>query len=167
MQDPKKREALIEHAWGAQRQLPTASHFVIILVRKPIDTRYGSDYTLHIMKDIKKLPDKEIEACKQTYKKFQLNGFDLADDRKLNDWASKQAYIALGNMMTSAALIGIDSCPIEGFDSRKISEVLRNEEMIDDEHFEVSVMVAFGYRDENQRIPDKTRQKFDDIVSWI
>lgn len=69
--------------------------------------------------------------------------------------------------MTSAALIGIDSCPIEGFDSRKISEVLIKENMIDDEHFEVSVMVAFGYRDENQRIPFKTRQAFNDVVSWI
>ncbi|MBL1704567.1 NAD(P)H-dependent oxidoreductase, partial [Klebsiella pneumoniae] len=100
-------------------------------------------------------------------KKFQETDFNLLQsDRAVFDWASKQTYIALGNMMTSAAQIGIDSCPIEGFDKEKVDSLLRQEGMIKEDNFEVSVMVAFGYRKEEPK-RDKTRQTMDTIVEWI
>lgn len=55
---------------------------------------------------------------------FQKSDYDLTDDRKLFDWASKQCYFALGNMMTAAALIGIDSCPIEGLEQKPTEAIL-------------------------------------------
>ena len=68
--------------------------------------------------------------------------------------------------MTSAAQIGIDSCPIEGFDKEKVGSLLRQEGIIQGDNFEVSVMVAFGYRKEDPK-RDKTRQTIDTIVEWI
>lgn len=68
--------------------------------------------------------------------------------------------------MTSAAQIGIDSCPIEGFDKEKVDSLLRQEGIIKENNFEVSVMVAFGYRKEEPK-RDKTRQTMDAIVEWI
>jgi nitroreductase len=53
--------------------------------------------------------------CILNFIEFQERDFDLDTDKKLFDWSSKQTYIALGNMITAAALTGIDSCPIEGF----------------------------------------------------
>lgn len=56
---------------------------------------------------------------------FQDGDFHLYEsDRAMFDWVSKQTYIALANMMTVAALIGIDSCPIEGFNYDKVHDIL-------------------------------------------
>jgi hypothetical protein len=52
--------------------------------------------------------------CILNYREFQESDFDLDTDKKLFDWSRKQTYIALGNMMTSAALVGID-VPLKGF----------------------------------------------------
>jgi nitroreductase len=46
------------------------------------------------------------------------------NERAILDWAGKQTYIALANIMTAAALIGIDSCPIEGFDMDAVNKIL-------------------------------------------
>ncbi len=55
-----------------------------------------------------------------------------------------QTYIALGNMMTAAAQIGIDSCPIEGFHREKLEEILEKEGIIDREQFGISSMVVLA-----------------------
>ena len=62
-------------------------------------------------------------------------------------------------MMTSAALLGIDSCPIEGFDLDKVTEILSDEGVLDTEQFGISVMVGFGYRaqEPNMAKLDKTK----------
>lgn len=65
------------------------------------------------------MTDETFEMVKERYKQFQENDLHLMEtDRTLFDWASKQTYIALGNMMTAAAQIGIDSCPVEGIQLR-------------------------------------------------
>ncbi len=81
------------------------------------------------------------------------------------DWSSKQAYIILGNMLTTAAMLGIDSCPMEGFNPEKMAEVLKNDLHIDTNMYSLSVMAAFGYRD--MEAPHKTRQDLDNFVTWL
>ncbi|MDF2800762.1 MAG: nitroreductase [Anaerocolumna sp.] len=165
IQNEKIRESLRTVTWGAQKQLPTASHYVVILSRKS-DIVYDSEYVKHIMKDVQELP-KEVAAGKRdAFENFQKSDFHLLDtERNLADWASKQTYIALGNMMTSAALIGIDSCPIEGYDKEKAEEILAKEGLLDRSKFDLSVMVAFGYRVNDPR--PKTRQNIEDLTDWI
>ena len=68
--------------------------------------------------------------------------------------------------MTSAALLGIDSCPMEGFDFDKVTEILSEEGILDTEHFGISVMVAFGYRAQ-EPAHGKIRQSKEDVISWI
>ncbi len=167
VQNMQLREKLKEYTWGAQRQLPSASHFVVLMARKSVDTKAGSEYINYIANEIQKLP-KDIAKMKlDFYKNFQQNDFDLTDDRKLFDWACKQVYIALANMMSSAAQIGIDSCPIEGFDRNKVDNILEEEGILDKSHFSVAVMAAFGYRAKDTRVPEKTRQPLDKIVEWV
>ncbi len=72
--------------------------------------KWDSNYIMSMMKDVKQLPAEVIEMFSKLYREFQERDFDLDTDKKLFDWASKQTYIALGNMMTAAALTGIDSC---------------------------------------------------------
>lgn len=68
-------------------------------------------------------------------------------------------------MMTAAALIGIDSCPIEGFDKLKMEKLLAHEGIMDPEHFGLACMVAFGYRTGEPR--PKTRRTAAQVVEWI
>lgn len=165
IQNSELREKMLEFAWGAQGQLPTASHFMVILARKHKDMHFGSDYIHHMMHDVKQLPDDVIEIYHSFYKKFQQEDFKLLDtERSLNDWSAKQTYIALANMMTGAAYLGIDSCPIEGFDMDMTTEFIQKELGINIDHYAPAVMAAFGYRKEEPR--PKSRQALDEVVTW-
>ncbi len=165
VQNEKLREKLREFTWGGQKQIPTASHLVVILARKHHFMRYDSTYITNLMRRIQKLPDIAIAKKIEIYKKFQEHDFKLLDnERTLFDWACKQTYIALGNMMTSAAMMGIDSCPIEGFEYDRIEQTLAADFDIDTNKFGISCMVAFGFRVKEGR--KKTRQPMEDIVRW-
>jgi len=165
IQNEALREKLKAFTWGGQGQLPTASHFVIILSRKKPSMIHGSEY-INGMLDYKQLPEDVKAMYGQFYEKFQKEDFKLLEsDRTLNDWASKQTYIALANMMSGSATMGIDSCPIEGFDMALTEKFLAEELGIDTDEFGASVMVAFGYRKEEPR--GKTRLPIEDVTQWF
>lgn len=166
VQDKELREALKPVAWGAPVKLDTASHFVLGLSMKASMTKWDSDYIMSMMKDVKQLPAEVIEMYSKFYREFQERDFNLDNDKKLFDWASKQTYIALGNMMTSAALIGIDSCPIEGFHQEKAEALLQEKFGVDTQKYGLSYMAAFGFR-KNEPGFAKSRRNKEDIVTWI
>lgn len=165
VQDKALRELLKPVAWGAPLKLDTASHFVLGLSMKAPMVKHDSEYITHMMKEVKQLPEDVIDMYSKFYREFQELDFDLDSDKKLFDWASKQTYIALGNMMTSAALIGIDSCPIEGFHQEKAEALLRDKFGVDTDKYGLSFMLAFGYRKADPEF-DKSRRNFEDIVTW-
>ncbi len=163
IQNMALRERLRAVTWGAQRSLPTASHFVCLLARTAKGMRYNASYIWHIMRDIHRLPEAHLQRREALVKNFQESDFHLLDsDRLLFEWAARQTYIALANMMTAAALMGIDSCPIEGFPVDAVNAILREQCGVDTEQMQISCMVAFGYRTEPQ--PPKSRQPLADIV---
>jgi len=166
IQNPEIREKIKAYTWGGQKQIPTCSHLVVCLVKKSYFMKYNSDYVEYFMRDIQKNTDEMYELRSKLLKKFQESDFALLDsDRALFDWSCKQTYIALGNMLTSAAMIGIDSCPIEGFQKKEVEEGLALSCKIDIEKYGVSYMVAFGYRIYSQKT--KTRQEAKDIIHWV
>ncbi|AJS58265.1 NAD(P)H-dependent oxidoreductase [Paenibacillus sp. IHBB 10380] len=166
VQNQDIRAKLAEHASGAKKQLPTASHFMIILSRLPKDMVASSDYIKGMMENVQKLSPETAQGKQTTYDHFLKIGFAIEDEpRVMFEWACRQTYIALGNMMNAAALIGIDSCPIEGFNREKISEVLVAEGIMDLEHFGISVMAAFGYRLHDPS--EKTRQSAQQVIEWV
>lgn len=165
VQNEKLREEIRNVSFGAQGQLPTASHFVIILARK--DARYDSEYIDSLHKNVKKLPEPIVNQMKNAYKNFQEVDMKILDDeRNLFDWASKQTYLALANMMTMAQQIGIDSCPIEGFNYEAVNKILVENKLIDPEVFGVSVMAAFGYKEKDPEFAS-IRQPLSDIIQWV
>jgi len=165
VQDKELRELLKPVAWGAPLKLDTASHFVLGLSMKAPMTKWDSDYIMSMMKDVKQLPAEVIEMFSKFYREFQERDFDLDTDKKLFDWASKQTYIALGNMMTAAALTGIDSCPIEGFHQENAEALLKEKFGVDTDKYGLSFMVAFGYRKAEPEF-GKNRRNFEDIVTY-
>ncbi len=164
VQDKELRTKLKENAWGATAKLDTASHFIVCLTMKAPLMKYNSEYIQHFMKDVQELPENVVEGKGNMYEAFQKSDFDLSDDRKLFDWASKQCYLPLANMMTSAAMIGIDSCPIEGFNQEISNKILKEDLGIDTSLYGISYMVAFGYRVNEPR--PKTRRNLNDIITY-
>jgi len=165
VQDPELKEKLYPIAWGAQNSLNGASHLTILLARRKVDTIYSSEYLRHIMKDIQGLPDDVAAPRLARIEAFQKNDFLLLEsDRAIFDWACKQTYLMLANMLTAAALLRVDACPIEGFNRKAVDDLLSAEGLIDPTHFGASVMAGFGYRAETPR--PKTRQPLEDMVIW-
>ena len=166
VQNMALREKLKPVAWGAQGVIPTASHFVIILARKQKTLRYDSQYIDHMMRDIHHLPDDVIEMRRVFYENFQKSDFNLlGNERAFFDWSTKQAYIALANMLTASAMIGIDSLPMEGFQAKEMEQLMTGEFNIDITEYGVACMVGFGYRIDTPG--EKTRQSIADITQWF
>ena len=141
----KLRDDLKTVAWGAQSQLDTASHFVLLLAEK--NARYDSDSVKDSLVRRGLGEGDALNSRLATYESFQKNDMSLADNpRALFDWTAKQTYIALGNMMTSASMIGIDSCPIEGFNYDKVNAILAKAGIINSDKEGIASMVSFGYR---------------------
>lgn len=163
LQNSALREALKPVSWGMANTLDTASHVVIYLAKK--QARYDSQF----FKDAFAPRNFNAEQLHQTiemYKKFQSHDINvLENERTLFDWASKQTYIALGNMLTGAALIGIDSCPVEGMDYHEVNRILAEANVFDINEWGVSVAATFGYRDKDPR--PKSRRAAQEVIEWI
>lgn len=163
IQNPELRAKLKPVSWGMATQIEDASYLVAILAKK--NARYDSDF---FRKGLEKrgLSEEQMQEAIAKYKKFQTEDMKvLESERSLFDWASKQTYIALANMMTGAALIGIDSCPIEGFNYAEVNRILIEHGAFDPQEWGVSVMVTFGYR--AKEIKPKSRKSLEEIVRWL
>lgn len=165
VQDEAKREQLKEVSWGGGLQIPNSSHFVMILARKGASLTPEVPYIQNFMKKVQELPDNIVEMKTGFFKQFIDEDFKLNTDDQRYDWAKRQTYIPLGNMMTVAAMLGVDSCPIEGFHEDKINAILEKDFGVDTTVFGVSVMVAFGYRTKDPR--PKTRQTQEAVVQYL
>jgi len=163
IQNKTLREKVKPFSWGMSNQLDNCSHLVIILAKK--NARYDSEFFTDVMTR-KGLNIEQQHAALEKYKSFQEEDMKLLkNERALFDWCSKQTYIALGNMMTGAALIGIDSCPIEGFSYPDVNRILAEESLFDPNEWGVSCMVTFGYR--AKEIKKKYRKPTEEVIEWV
>ena len=160
------REKIKPFAWGAEVSLEGASHFVLILAKKPIDLHPDSSYVEYMMNDIQHFTEDLRQARKNKLKSFQEDDLKIVgNDRAFFDWVCKQTYIPLANMLTAAAMLGVDSTPMEGFNTEKVEAVLIKEGILDPLHFGLSCMIAFGYKNRDHR--PKTRRKMAEILEII
>jgi nitroreductase len=85
-------------------------------------------------------------------------------EAELETWAKAQAYIPLGMMVETAALLGVDSGPMEGFDANAVDEVLGLKE----KNLHATSMIALGYRGEDPAAQrPKVRRSFDEVVEFV
>lgn len=113
------REQLVGHSWG-QRQVVEASHLVVFAVRHPLDE---SDVVRHIERtaEVRSQDRATLAGFEGLIKDFISRPEEEFDVR---GWAARQVYIAMGSFMTAAALLGIDTCPMEGIDPEAYDRVL-------------------------------------------
>ena len=112
------RESLVPHAWG-QRQVADCSHFVVMCAKTNLDEAYVDSYVNDIATK-RNIPATALVGLRG----MMLGSLSQMDEAAVRTWAAKQCYIALGNFMTTAALAGIDTCPMEGFVQEQFDEIL-------------------------------------------
>ena len=155
VQNKELREKIKAVSWN-QVQITSCSHLVVILA-KIKEVKVGSSY---IDKMIARRADKDPEAIAARQKFFLLSNFKN-DDELTFQWSHEQCMIAATNMMNAAASLGIDSCPMEGFDRHALNEILG----LDESEKRVAIVVPFGYRLNPQ--PEKLRRQRAEVVTWI
>lgn len=162
IQNQGLREKIKPVAWGMQSSITEASHLVILLAKK--HARYDTPFFSELMERRGFTPEQRAAALER-YRSFQTHDIAIADDeRALFDWASKQSYIALANMLTGAAMLGIDSCPIEGMNYAAVEHILAQAGLLDPAEYGVSVAATFGYRARD--IQPKPRRDAAETVVW-
>ena len=162
IQNQGLREKIKPVAWGMQATIAEASHLVILLAKK--HARYDTPFFSELMERRGFTPEQRAAALER-YRSFQTHDIAIADDeRALFDWASKQSYIALANMLTGAAMLGIDSCPIEGMNYAAVEHILAQAGLLDPAEYGVSVAATFGYRARD--IQPKPRRDAAETVVW-
>jgi len=156
VQNQELKEKLRPFCWN-QPQITTCSDLVIILA-KIEELKPNSTY-------VKNMFGRRNLSTENYEKYLELYGNHLSktmsSDENILAWSARQCYIAMGNMMTGAASIGIDSCPIEGFEKEKIEEILQ----LDSSQYQLAVIVPFGYRINEQS--EKLRWTKEEIVSYF
>jgi len=165
LQNEDLLKELHPHMWGAKKQLFSASHILMFAVKKDI-TR-NDKYFEHIMVDVQDTPLDVRDMRRDLNEEYQKTEINMLEDHKhLSDWAAKQAYIALGNLMSSAALLGIDSCPIEGFLAEEVTKVLVKNKVFDADKYAVAAFCCLGHR-LNSPAREKTRKPITELVRYI
>jgi nitroreductase len=112
------REQLVPHAYG-QRQVADASHLFVICIQDEINDA-DVDYHFDTVKKVRHTQDDVLDPFREGLKSTIQK---MTNEKKV-EWATRQAYIVLGNLMTVCAIEHIDGCPMEGFIAQKIDNVL-------------------------------------------
>ena len=140
-----------------QIQITSCSHLVVILAA--IDDVKPEFGVVERKFRRREMPQEKLDMYLGLYSSHLKN--TLSSDENILAWTAKQTYIALGNMMSAAAIKGIDSCPIEGFEKEKVEEILA----LDTKKYQLSVIVPFGYRINEQST--QLRESLDTVVDFI
>lgn len=135
--DPALRAKLRPASYG-QAQITDASHLVVFAAK---DNFNEADVDAHI-KQIAKVQGAPVEALAPLRGMLVGGIVQAMDVPARNSWARNQTYIALGNLLTSAALLGIDACPMEGFDRAQYDEILG----LKAKGYASAVIATVGYR---------------------
>lgn len=145
------KDALVPHSWG-QRQVADASHVVVFAVKHPLT---AGDVHRHVERtsEVQSTPIEKLAGFEKVVVGF-LEKPPYPLDQK--EWSTRQVYIALGNFMTSAALLGVDTCPMEGLDPAGYDKVLHLE---GSGYFTVAACPA-GYRAEADKYAALPKVRF-------
>jgi len=154
------RQQLVEHSFG-QTQVADASHLVVLAIK----TGMGADDVppyIDRLKEVRDLPEEKLEGMANMIEGYLKEPpFPLEPDK----WSAKQVYLALGFFLYSAALLGIDTCPMEGFVPSKYDEILG----LTEKGYSAVVLCTAGYRSQEDGTADmdKVRYETEKVVQYI
>jgi nitroreductase len=138
-----------------------ASHLVVLAIKKDVNAADVDRYVQH-MSEVRQVPVDALQGLANVIKGFLTSPpYPI----NLNEWSARQVYIALGQFMTSAAMLGIDTCPMEGFNPAKYDEVLG----LAEQGYAAVVVCPAGYRaaDDKYAVMPKVRYPSEDVVQYV
>ncbi len=154
------KDSLVAASWG-QRQIADCSHVVVFAVKKNLGEQHIDTYVARIC-EVRGIPKESLVSYRDIMAGSLVKGLDAAGRIA---WATNQVYIALGNFMTSAAVLGIDTCPMEGIEQEKYDQILG----LGPKGLTTCVVGVAGYRaaDDSYAALAKVRFKTDDVIERI
>jgi nitroreductase len=156
VKDKVLQARLVQYSMN-QQQVAQASHILIFCIDTNIDKSYIEGYFNRI-KAIRNTSDEILDP----FREYLIDDFEKQTQADIEDWATKQAYLAMGNLLTVCAVEGIDSCPMEGFDPAKYDEIFGLRE----QGLKSVLVMPVGYRAEDDMFADfkKVRKDVKDII---
>ena len=158
--DPQIRAQLMPQAWN-QTQVVDASHLIVFVARTNLGEAELDRFIARIA-EVRGVSAESLVGYRQMMAGSLLSE---AGQARVPQWAARQAYIALGNLLTSAALLGVDACPIEGFVPAEFDRILG----LTEQGYAAVVCCALGYRsvaDKYAALP-KVRFPVADLVQVV
>ena len=155
--DGALKERLKPAAWN-QSQVTDCSHFLVFTVRKDL----GADHVDRHLERVVEVRGVTRESLTK-FGQMAVKNLDKARaEGRLDMWQTHQVYIALGSFMTAAALLGVDTCPMEGFQPALFDEILE----LNASGYASVVACAAGYRQAGDKyaVTKKVRFKHDDVI---
>ena len=158
--NPDLRQQLLEPAWG-QKQVVDASHLVVFAARTDV-TPTDVDRHIEHMAEVQSVSTEKLSGLAEMTKGYLSDPPFPLDKPK---WSAKQAYIALGFFLHSAAMLGIDTCAMEGFIPSKYDEILG----LKGTGYSSVVLCTAGYRaaDDTAAERKKVRYATDVVVEYL
>lgn len=158
--DPAKRAQLLPHSWH-QKQVVDASHYVVLTARIQM-TEADVDRLIKRIAEVRKVPAESLSG----YRGMMIG--DVVDGPRgkiSHEWATRQVYIALGNLMTCAAMLGVDACPMEGVLPPEYDKLLN----LAGTGYTTVVACALGYRSEADKYAAAAKIRFEtaEVVQYI
>ncbi len=149
--DPAVRQQLVEHSWG-QSQVGDASHTVVFAIKKGLSND-DIDHYVARMSEVQGTPLEALQGFSDVMKGFLSR---MPDQAAIDAWAAKQVYIALGQFMACAAMLEVDTCPMEGIIPPKYDEVLG----LDQQGYGTIVACPAGYRADDDKNATRPKVRF-------
>lgn len=158
--NPAIKEQLVAVSWS-QRQPADCSRLVVFAVRQNLSVADIDHYVARIA-EVRNSPQDKLAP----YREMMVGAREqMAAQGLLTSWATSQIYIALGNFMTSAALLGIDTCPMEGLVPAAYDKILG----LEGSGYATTVACAAGYRaaDDAYMTHPKVRFKPEEVIQHV
>jgi nitroreductase len=142
IESPAKRAELLPHSWN-QRQVVDASHFIVFTACTKVTEEDVNKLINHTSR-ARRIPAESLNS----YRGMMLGDLVNGPRSKIaHEWATRQTYIALGNLMACAAVLGVDACPMEGFSPSDYNRLLG----LENSGYSAVVCCALGYRSANDK----------------
>ena len=158
--DPATRATLLPHSWG-QKQVVDASHFVVFTAKTKMSEADVNKLIARIS-SVRGVPAESMTP----YWNMMIGDVVKGPRGKIaHEWATRQTYIALGNLMTCAAVLGVDACPMEGFVPAEYDRILN----LNASGYATVVACALGYRSPDDKYAKLAKVRYDtkDIIRQI
>jgi nitroreductase len=149
--DPAVREKLKPVSWN-QTQVTDASHLVVFARRTEMTEVDVNDF-FNLMITERNANATTLEPYRQMMLGGVVKGKDAVGQK---DWAARQVYIALGQLMACAAMVGVDTCALEGIDPAQYDQILG----LKGSGYETLVACAVGYRSPEDKYANLKKVRF-------